>query len=613
MMETIPPGTVLHGRYRIERVLGSGGFGHVYLSVDLQTKQQFAIKEYLVSGASGQAQLQHEASVLSHLHHPNLPAFREAFSERGHYYVALSYIEGSDLTDIIRIARQRNDVIPLSRILNWILSVCDAVMFLHNQHPPVIHRDIKPDNIRITSDGTAILVDLGNAKATGDGARTLFFIRHQGTPGYAPQEQYPGGSGTTVRSDVYALGGTLYFALTAHEPPSVSTRNASIQQNIPDIPSLQDQLLNNPPEESPEANAQRQFRLGVSKPAKPAPRHIRHLAQLGTLPPPLLNQLNTIIIRSMAMHQKDRYHSVIDFSNDLRQVMNAITSSAAAQPTLPSRPIDPNSTQPDLPQLYEALQSARLAQAAQPAQPVSDPVPPAIPPVQANTCPGCGKHLVSKAAFCPYCGHAIAAGSTPDTPANDVQSTVSSQPSLQQKAATNSQRKNQIGDQQSEQSDPHKVNMAVPPTPVILEASVPEPISRSGAAPISTLPPVVLTKTPATFQAQKIPATESPLQMSPQKSIGTNISAPRPKRISNQMILIIIMALILIVLIAILILLFVRQTGGAQSTLQLPLVLAILRMPHEQHISLNTTFATTLATTGVWACSAGIYFLTGGA
>ena len=98
MMETVPSGTILHGRYRIERVLGSGGFGHVYLALDLRTNQQYAIKEYFVTGASGQAQLQHEARVLSQLHHPNLPAFQEAFNERGHYFVVLSYIEGSDLT-----------------------------------------------------------------------------------------------------------------------------------------------------------------------------------------------------------------------------------------------------------------------------------------------------------------------------------------------------------------------------------------------------------------------------------------------------------------------------------------------------------------------------------
>lgn len=331
MMETVPSGTILHGRYRIERVLGSGGFGHVYLAIDLRTNQQYAIKEYFVTGASGQAQLQHEARVLSQLHHPNLPAFQEAFDERGHYFVVLSYIEGSDLTDRIRIARQRNEIIPLPQIMGWILSVCDAVQFLHSQQPVVIHRDIKPDNIRIMPDGTAILVDLGNAKATADGARTLFFIRHQGTPGYAPQEQYPGGTGTDVRSDIYALGATLYFALTSHEPPSVSLRNQSIQQGLPDLPSLQEILAKNPPEDNAEANAGRQFRLGVTKPTKPAPRHLRHLAQLGTLPPLLLDQLNAIIKRAMAMKQKDRYPSVAEFSNDLRKVM-------AALPTPPSTP-----------------------------------------------------------------------------------------------------------------------------------------------------------------------------------------------------------------------------------------------------------------------------------
>src|SRR5215470_3842222 len=103
MMETLPSGTVLHGRYRVERVLGSGGFGHVYLAVDLQTGQQYAIKENLVTGASGKAQLEHEAHVLSQLHHPSLPAFQAAFDERGRYYIILGYIEGSDLTDYVRV------------------------------------------------------------------------------------------------------------------------------------------------------------------------------------------------------------------------------------------------------------------------------------------------------------------------------------------------------------------------------------------------------------------------------------------------------------------------------------------------------------------------------
>ena len=211
MIETIPLGTVLNRRYQIEHVLGSGGFGHVYLAIDQASDQPYAVKEYLVTGTSGQEQLRHEATVLSQLHHPNLPAFQDAFIERGRYYVVLNYIEGSDLTDRLRVVRQRNAIIPIAQILNWLLAICDAVTFLHNQRPIVIHRDIKPDNIRITPTGTAVLVNLGNAKAAADGARTLFFIRHQGTPGYAPP-------GTISRRERYrcslrylCLGGNTLF------------------------------------------------------------------------------------------------------------------------------------------------------------------------------------------------------------------------------------------------------------------------------------------------------------------------------------------------------------------------------------------------------------------
>src|SRR5438552_4721213 len=405
MMETVPSGTILHRRYRIERVLGSGGFGHVYLALDLITNQQYALKEYFVTGSSGQAQLQHEAKVLSQLHHPNLPAFHEAFNERGHYFVVLSYIEGNDLTDLIRVARRSNEPIPLARVMGWILSVCDAVQFLHSQQPVVIHRDIKPDNIRIMPDGTAILVDLGNAKATADGARTLFFIRHQGTPGYAPQEQYPGGTGTDVRSDIYALGATLYFALTSHEPPSVSLRNQSIQQALPDLPSLQEILAKNPPENNAEANAGRQFRLGVTKPTKPAPRHLRHLAQLGSLPPPLLDQLNAIIKRAMAMKQKDRYPTVAEFSNDLSRVMGALP----APPSAPiQRPVDPNSTQPDLPLLYETIQRAKEnADKASPGEANNPQAQPANRPAPTPVCPRCGESLLQQSSFCPLCGSSL--------------------------------------------------------------------------------------------------------------------------------------------------------------------------------------------------------------
>lgn len=407
VMETLPSGTKLHERYRVERVLGNGGFGHVYLAIDLQTGQQYAIKEYLVTGSGGKAQLEHESRVLSQLHHPSLPAFQDAFDERGRYYVVLGYIEGRDLTDCIRATRTRGEIVALERILNWLISICEAVTFLHNQHPPIIHRDIKPDNIRITPNGTAILVDLGNAKAAADGARTLLFIRHQGTPGYAPLEQYPGGTGTDSRSDVYALGGTLFYALTAHEPPSVSTRKQSSDQRLPDIPSLQEILEQNPPEVAQDANANRQFRLGINKPAKPAPRHSRHLAQLGALSADLLNRLNLIVARAMAMDPWDRYQSVIELSQDLQRVRAALPPSMQSGKTTISRPADPNSTQPDLQFVYENMQNAQESAAptvpdssTRPDRPVAQ--PPA--PDMMARCPRCQMEVTRTAQFCPRCG-----------------------------------------------------------------------------------------------------------------------------------------------------------------------------------------------------------------
>ena len=407
VMETLPSGTRLHGRYRVERVLGNGGFGHVYLAIDLQNGQLYALKEYLVTGASGKAQLEHESRVLSQLHHASLPAFQDAFDERGRYYVVLGYIEGRDLTDCIRATRTHGEIVPLERILNWLISICEAVTFLHNQQPPIIHRDIKPDNIRITPNGTAILVDLGNAKAAADGARTLLFIRHQGTPGYAPLEQYPGGSGTDSCSDVYALGATLFFALTGHEPPSVSTRKQSNDQRLPDLPSLQEILQQNPPETAQDPNANRQFRLGVNKPSKPAPRHSRHIAQLGALSPDLLNRLNLIIARAMAMDPWDRYQSVLELSADLQRVRAALPPALQPTQTAVKRPIDPNSTQPDLQFVFENLQNAQ-ENAAPPAQgtptrPERQTAQPPAPDMMAR-CPRCQAEVTRTAQFCPRCG-----------------------------------------------------------------------------------------------------------------------------------------------------------------------------------------------------------------
>ncbi|HEY4037058.1 MAG TPA: protein kinase [Ktedonobacteraceae bacterium] len=486
MIETVPSGTVLHRRYRIERVLGSGGFGHVYLAIDLANNQQYAVKEYLVTGTSGQEQLQHEASVLSQLHHPNLPAFQDAFTERGRYYIVLNYIEGNDLTDLIRMARQHNEVVPIGKILGWLLAVCNAVMFLHKQQPIVIHRDIKPDNIRITPSGTAILVDMGNAKAAADGVRTLFFIRHQGTPGYAPPEQYPGGSGTDARSDIYALGGTLYFALTAHEPPSVSIRNQSLQQGRPTLPSLQENHANNPPEVRPEGSVPPPFKLGVTKPGKPAPHHSRHIAQLGTLPPQLLKQLNAIIQKAMELTPKDRYNSVTDLAKDLQRVAKALPAASPPPPSSPtpspSRPFDPNSTQPDLQEVYEALQAEIAKEQANQKQGKSGT---STPPLTQNqktsaTCPRCSTPLLANTGFCSRCGTPLSGPQMANTNVRDIsaeQTLLVSPSQLKQAVATHVVKPQTTSSPASPPVQPNRTAQppagGTTPTPVLTQVSAP--------------------------------------------------------------------------------------------------------------------------------------------
>ncbi|HKV59057.1 MAG TPA: protein kinase, partial [Ktedonobacteraceae bacterium] len=595
-METLPSGTKLNGRYRVERVLGNGGFGHVYLAIDMQSGQLFAIKEYLVTGAGGKAQLEHESRVLSQLHHASLPAFQVAFDERGRYYVVLGYIEGRDLTDCIRATRTHGEIVPMERILNWLISICEAVTFLHNQHPPIIHRDIKPDNIRITPNGTAILVDLGNAKAAADGARTLLFIRHQGTPGYAPLEQYPGGTGTDSRSDVYALGGTLFFALTGHEPPSVSTRKQSSDQRMPDLPSLQEILQQNPPETTQDPNANKQFRLGINKPAKPAPRHSRHIAQLGALSPDLLNRLNLIIARAMAMDPWDRYQSVVDLTADLQRVRAALPPSMQSGQTQPTvkRHIDPNSTQPDLQFAFEALQNEREnATPSIPDKPAKSERPnaqPAAPDMMAR-CPRCQGDVSRTAQFCPRCGTALNnvfpqnfQENTPVINPSSAQARPNTNPSL----PTNTPK--EVGSPfspaqratQAPEAPPSSGSSTAPQ--FIVRASTPPPTAPKPSIQTIAQPPLVIS---GNGMAQPAPhSNTNMIQQSSRSSANTMQPSPpspvlsaqafnqpvnAPARAGSSQWLRYVVVALVVVIVAILIILLIHSGKGAKHTNAAPL------------------------------------------
>ncbi|MEW5871627.1 MAG: protein kinase [Chloroflexota bacterium] len=217
--------TLNHDRYRIDSLLGQGGMGAVYRAWDTTLDIPVAIKENLDASPEAQKQFNREASLLARLSHTNLPRVTDYFfiPEQGQYLV-MDYVEGEDLQSMLN----RLGKLPTPQVLNWIAQICEALGYLHSQPSPIIHRDIKPSNIRIRPDGRAMLVDFGIAKvydphlATTVGAKAV-------TPGYSPPEQYGGGR-TDTRSDIYALGATLYHLLTGQLPPE------SVQRMVSNVP-----------------------------------------------------------------------------------------------------------------------------------------------------------------------------------------------------------------------------------------------------------------------------------------------------------------------------------------------------------------------------------------
>lgn len=203
-------GSILSDRYRIEGQLGKGGMGTVYLAYDQTLDIKVALKENLNPNPESAAQFKREAKLLASLRHPNLPRVTDHFILDEIQYLVMDYIEGEDLQTLL--TRKQTSV---AEVLRWSDEVCDALTFLHTRQPPVVHRDLKPGNLKLQPDGRVILVDFGIAKAdtdkqTATGARGM-------TPGFSPPEQF-GGSGTDPRSDQYALGATLYYLLTGKQP-----------------------------------------------------------------------------------------------------------------------------------------------------------------------------------------------------------------------------------------------------------------------------------------------------------------------------------------------------------------------------------------------------------
>jgi serine/threonine protein kinase len=247
------PGQVIHGRYRVIALLSSqGGMSAVYEVMDNTLNIRCALKEMLpYPGTSGSAlpelreQFQQEARLLASLRHPNLPRVSDHFEEDGNAYLVMDFIYGRRLDEVVA----QEGGLTEDEVLDWARQLIEALAHCHEQG--VIHRDVKPQNVIITWQGQAILVDFGLAKLVDpDDPHTRTVMRGLGTPEYAPPEQYDTRKGgTDPRTDIYSLGATLYHALAGAPPPTATERVVDpeilvpVRQSRDDVSEVTDQVL----------------------------------------------------------------------------------------------------------------------------------------------------------------------------------------------------------------------------------------------------------------------------------------------------------------------------------------------------------------------------------
>ena len=255
--------------------------GATYRAEDLRLKGRFcAIKEALPDPDASAEELRQsreqfyqEASILARLDHPNLPKVSDYFSESDRDYLAMDFVSGQDLKEMLANALREGHPLPERQVLAWADQLCDALHYMHTLDPPVLHRDIKPSNIKITPTGNVKLVDFGLVKVLSpDDQRTITVVQGRGTVQYIPLEQYGGDTGhTDIRSDIYSFGATLYHLLTGQPP----------------------------------LDAKQRF---LKPKALPSPR---------SLNPAISSQTEQAILWSLAMHPDDRPSSVAELRAEL--------------------------------------------------------------------------------------------------------------------------------------------------------------------------------------------------------------------------------------------------------------------------------------------------------
>jgi serine/threonine protein kinase len=237
-------GQTLQGRYYIEGEMKKGGGGTIYCASHYSNRSYYyAIKENSHSDIESRKQFINEAGLLMKLNNSNLllPKAIEYFEENGRQYLVMQFVPGTNLDEILK--KKKMPFIE-SEALHYIDQICSTLEYLHSHNPPIIHRDIKPQNIIIDPiDKKAYLVDFGISKIH-SGEQTIIGGRGY-TPGFSPPEQYSN-KGTNHRSDIYALGATLYNLLTNNilpEPQSIKKHLSPRKFNSQISPHVEQAIL----------------------------------------------------------------------------------------------------------------------------------------------------------------------------------------------------------------------------------------------------------------------------------------------------------------------------------------------------------------------------------
>lgn len=236
---------ILAGRFRVLRKIGQGGMGAVYQVEDLRLPGKvWAAKEMTDAGLTNPVEKQRaiasfkqEAQILAKLQHPNIPQVVDSFQQGNKHYIVTEYVDGATLADMLA-ARGR----PFAEIevRAWLTQLCGVLSYLHGRQPPIIFRDLKPQNIMIDRAGQVKLIDFGIARFFKPGkAKDTTLL---GTPGYAPPEQHGHGQ-TDVRSDIFALGVTLYQLLTGYDPTQTPYNLPPIRALVPAISPAMEQII----------------------------------------------------------------------------------------------------------------------------------------------------------------------------------------------------------------------------------------------------------------------------------------------------------------------------------------------------------------------------------